>query len=299
MREPVVDAHQHFWDLSLGKHPWLCSEPMRPFRYGAYTALRRSYLPADYRRDSARQNVVATVYVETEWDPQDPTGEVRWVEQTAAAAGLPSAVVAQAWLDRPDAAETLAEHARSPLVRGVRHKPASAATPAGVAPGAPGSMGDPAWRAGFALLSRHGFSFDLQTPYWHLAEAAELARAFPATTIILNHAGLPADRSAAGLAAWKRAMAVAAARPNLRVKVSGIGVPGRPWRAEENSAVVLAIIELFGVERCMFGSNFPVDSLVADFDTIFDGFRSITGGFSAGDRRALFHDNAVAVYRIA
>ena len=299
MQEPVVDAHQHFWDVSLGKHPWLCTEPMRPFRYGDYTALRRSYLPADYRRDSARQNVVATVYVETEWDPDDPAGEVRWVEQTAAESGLPSAVVAQAWLDRADAAETLASHARSPLVRGVRHKPAAAASPDRVVLGAPGSMGDPAWRAGFALLARHGFSFDLQTPYWHLAEAAELGRAFAGTTIILNHSGLPADRSPAGLAAWKEAMALAAAQPNLRVKISGIGVPGHPWRAEENAAVVLTIIELFGVERCMFGSNFPVDSLVGDFDTIFDGFRSITRRFSWGDRRALFHDNAMTVYRLA
>lgn len=295
---PLVDAHQHFWDLSLGKHPWLGAEPVT-FRYGDYTALKRSYLPQDYRRDTARHNIAATVYVETEWERSDPAGEVRWVEALAGRAGLPSAVVAWACLDRADAAEVLASHGRSPLVRGVRHKPAAAASPRQVVPGAPGSMGDPRWRAGFALLSHHGFSFDLQTPWWHLGEAADLARAFPLTPIILNHTGLPSDRSVEGLRGWRAAMALLAREPNVSVKISGLGLAGRPWRAEDNERIVLDTIEAFGPERCMFASNFPVDSLVGSFDAIFDGFHGITRGFSTVDRRALFHDNALRIYRLA
>ena len=77
---PIVDPHQHFWDLSLGKHPWLRDEPPTPFRYGDTRPLRRDYLPADYRRDTRGHRIAATVYVETEWDPRDPLGETRWVE---------------------------------------------------------------------------------------------------------------------------------------------------------------------------------------------------------------------------
>ncbi len=293
-----MDAHQHFWDLSLGKHPWLAPEARHPFRYGDTSALKRTYLPPDYRRDSARQNVVRTVYVETEWDSCDPAGEVRWIEGIAERYGVPNAVVAQAWLDRGDAAAVLASHARSPLVRGVRHKPRAAPSPRDVVPGAPGSMGDPAWRAGFALLARHGFSFDLQTPYWHLGEAAALARDFPSTVIILNHTGLPADRSEEGLAAWRAGMSLLAQQPNAFVKISGLGLPGKPWSAEDNERPVLDTIDTFGPERCMFASNFPVDSLVGAFDTIFDGFRRIAGRLSRADRLALFHDNAVRVYRL-
>jgi predicted TIM-barrel fold metal-dependent hydrolase len=118
----MVDAHQHFWDLTLGKHPWLSGRPLEDFRYGDYDALRRSYLPPDYRSDAAGQNIVRTVYVETEWDPADPSGEVLWVEEIAERYGLPNAMVAQAWLDRDDVDEILARHAASPLVRGVRHR---------------------------------------------------------------------------------------------------------------------------------------------------------------------------------
>jgi predicted TIM-barrel fold metal-dependent hydrolase len=192
----------------------------------------------------------------------------------------------------------LARHVRSSLVRGVRHKPRAANSPQSVAPGAPGSLGDPAWRAGFALLERYGFSFDLQTPYWHLAEAAELARSFPDTTIILNHTGLPADRSQAGLNAWRAAMTILAGQPKVCLKISGLGRAGKPWLLEDNRTIVLDAIRIFGVERCMFASNFPVDGLCGDFDTIYGGYELITRDFRPEDRLKMFHDNAVRVYRL-
>ena len=78
---PIVDAHQHFWDPRINYYPWLCDQPPIPFRYGDYSALRRPYLPADYFADAARHQVAKTVYVETEWDPRDPIGEMRYVEK--------------------------------------------------------------------------------------------------------------------------------------------------------------------------------------------------------------------------
>jgi predicted TIM-barrel fold metal-dependent hydrolase len=296
-RLAIVDAHQHFWDLSLRKHPWLRDEPPS-FRYGDTRALRRSYLPPDYRADAAAYRVVGSVYVETEWDPADPVGETRWVHDLAAREGLPSAVVAQAWLDRDDVEDVLARQAACPLVRGIRHKPAAAPAPGAVVSGAPGSMGDPRWRAGFARLARHGLSFDLQTPWWHLPEAAALARGFPDTLIVLNHTGLPADRSREGLRGWREAMTTLAAEPNVAVKISGLGVPGQPWTTEANREIVLTTLDLFGVDRAMFASNFPVDGLVADFGTIYDGFRAIVRDLSPGEQRQLFRDNAIRIYRL-
>ncbi|MEO1016549.1 MAG: amidohydrolase family protein, partial [Pseudomonadota bacterium] len=203
---PIIDAHHHFWDIERNYHPWLRDAPPISFRYGDYTALKRNYLKSDYDRDSASFNIAGTVYVEAEWDPTDPLGETRWVHEVAASSGLPTAMVAQAWLDRDDVEAVLDAQAAMPLVRSVRHKPRAAATPDHVEAGAPGSMGDPAWRRGFALLENYGLAFDLQTPWWHLSEAADLAEDFPTTQIVLNHAGLPADRSEDGLKGWRQAM---------------------------------------------------------------------------------------------
>jgi predicted TIM-barrel fold metal-dependent hydrolase len=294
----IVDAHQHFWDLAHNYYPWLCDEPPIAFRYGDYRAIQRSYLPDDYRRNVAGHDVVKTVHVEAEWNPADPVGETRWLEQIHRQYGLPSAAVAHARLDQPDVEQVLAAQAAFPLVRGIRHKPRAAPGPEQIATSAPGSMGDPAWRAGFGLLARYGLSFDLQAPYWHLYEAADLARTFPTTQIILNHAGLPADRSHAGLAAWRRAMGAIAAQPNVAVKISGLGRRGQPWSLAANRQIVLDIIAIFGVERCMFASNFPVDKLVADFDTIFTAFKLIVRDFPIADQERLFYHNAARVYRL-
>jgi predicted TIM-barrel fold metal-dependent hydrolase len=290
----IVDAHQHFWDPVANYHPWLRDEPPVPFRYGDYRAIRRPYLPDDYRRDARPIAIDGSVYVETEWDPRDPIGETRYVESLRARTGLPSVVVAQAWLDRGDAEEVLARQAAFPFVHSVRHKPRANATPSG----APGGMTDPAWRRGYAALARHRLRFDLQTPWWHLAEAARLAADFPATPIILNHTGLPADRSAEGIAGWAHAMRTLAACPNVAVKISGLGQRGTPWTVSANRDIVLTTIDAFGADRCMFASNFPVDSLCASFTTIFGGFRAIVEDFSAEEQRALFRDNAVRIYGI-
>lgn len=281
---PIADAHLHFWDPSANYHPWLCDQPPIPFRYGDYSALRRRYLPADYIADAAPYRVVKTVYVETEWDPRDPLGETAWVERLRRQTGLPTVMVAQAWLDREDVGDLLERQAAHPFVRGVRHKPG------------PGAMRDPRWRAGFALLARFGLRFDLQAPWTELADAAALCRAFPDTQLILNHAGLPADRSAEGIAGWKRALGVLAACPNAAIKLSGICVPGRRWTADFNREVVLSAIDAFGLRRSMFASNFPVDSLCAGFGEIYAGFRRIVDGSSAPEQKALFHDNAIRIY---
>jgi len=299
---PIVDAHHHFWDLSLGKHPWLTREPWIHMRYGDYAAIRRDYLPADYARDAGDLQVVKTVYVETEWDPDDPTGEVAWVQDLMAAPGHPAAhpaaMVAQAWLDAEDVAEVLASHAASGIVRSVRHKPTVTHSPH-VPRGLPrGSMSDTRWRDGYALLAGHGIDFDLQVVHWHLPEAARLARDFPGTTIIVNHAGLPSDRTAAGLAAWRRSLECIAGEPNVAIKISGIGVPGAPWTVAANREVVLDTIRIFGVDRCMFASNFPVDRLAGEFAAIFRGFLAITADLPEADRRKLFHDNAIRYYRL-
>jgi predicted TIM-barrel fold metal-dependent hydrolase len=290
---PIFDAHQHFWDTRLNCYPWLCGETIENFRYGDYRAICKPYQPADYRRDTKRFRRAGSVYIEAEWDPRDPLGEMEYIARLREQEGLPSVAVGQAWLDRPGLDDTLAGLMRHAFVRGVRHKPR-----ANPAPGMsePGGMSDAAWRAGYARLADHGLHFELQTPWWHLREAAALASAFPHTRIVLNHTGLPADRSDTMLAAWRDAMAALAQCPNVYVKISGLGQRGAPWTVEANGGIVRTTIELFGVGRCMFASNFPVDSLCATFDEIYDGFFDIVKDMSEADQRRLFHDNALVFY---
>ena len=301
-RLPIVDAHQHFWDLNHNYHPWLRDARPIPFRYGDYSPIRRNYLPPDFRADTALHNIVATVHIEAEFDPTCPVAETDWLTNLNAAEGLPSVCIAQAWLDRDDVADVLAAQAARPIVRGIRHKPRAATRSRigthGVERGLPGSMDCPIWRDGYALLQRHRLSFDLQTPWWHLDAALDLACDFPATQIVINHTALPSERSAEALTAWRTALRRVAEAPNVAIKISGLGQPGIPWTYAANGPIIRDVIAIFEPQRCMFASNFPVDSLVAGYDTIIDGFLRAIQDRTEQDQRRILHDNARRIYRM-
>jgi predicted TIM-barrel fold metal-dependent hydrolase len=294
----IVDAHHHLWDLDRNYYPWLADRPEEHFFLGDYSALRRNFLPEDYRRATAGYDVVATVHVEAEWDRDDQVGETRWLHEVAAEAGMPNAVVGHAWLANRNCEAVLAGHAAFPLVRGIRSKPVTAPHPDRIERGAPGTMQDPNWRAGFAMLRDHGLSYDLRVPFWHLPEAAEIAEQFPETPMVLNHTGFPWDRSEAGLHAWREAMRVIAQAPQIWLKVSEFGLRDQPWELESNRRIVLEAIEIFGIERCMFASNLPVCTLRASFQTVVEGVKSMVAGFSREDQKKLFSRNAATFYRI-
>ena len=160
-------------------------------------------------------------------------------------------------------------------------------------------MREPAWRQGFGLLRGHGLSFDLQIYPAQTPEAAGLAREHPETAIVLNHTGMFVDRSTvAGWRQWRDGMRELASCPNISAKVSGLGMLDHRWTVESLRPLVLETIDAFGVGRCMFASNFPVDSLLATFDEIYGGFLAITRDMPDDVRRKLFHDNAARIYRL-
>ncbi|HEX5599604.1 MAG TPA: amidohydrolase family protein [Hyphomicrobiaceae bacterium] len=296
---PIIDAHHHYWDLGLNRHPWLAPDVLIPFRYGDYSAIKTNFMPADYRAVSARHRIVASVTMEGEWDENDPVAETRWITEVAASHGTPAAHVARAFLHRADVEEVLAGHAAYPIVRGIRHKPTAAAAPGLIEAGAPGSMGDPAWRRGYAMLQEHGFHFELQAPWWHVDELLDLIAAYPETPVVINHTFLPADRSPEGLAGWRAALKRAASAPQVTIKISGIGLKGRPWSIDDNRPIIRETIEIFGPDRCMFASNFPVDGLCGSFDTIYSGYKQAVADLPTPDKLKLFHDNAIRIYRLA
>lgn len=295
---PFIDAHQHFWDLDRNPYPWLQGETVEGFRYGSYEALRRNYLPEDYAADTRGCAPVATVHIEAEWDRRGPVDETRWLTALAERHQRPSVLVAHADLGAPDAGEVLAAQAAFDMVRGIRHKPAASPRADGARRGQLGSMDDARWRDGYAQLQRFGLSFDLQAPWWHLEQALELARDFPDTTLILNHTGLPSDRSPQGLAGWRKALETLALAPNAALKISGLGQLDSPWSAQANIPLIRTAISLFGPERCMFASNFPVDSLVASYPAIVAAFAEAIAPLAPAQRHALWAGNSARIYRI-
>jgi predicted TIM-barrel fold metal-dependent hydrolase len=224
--------------------------------------------------------------------------ETEWLTQLNAKTGLPSAIVGHVFFVQPDCEAILAGHAKSPLARGVRSKPEISAGPGESVRGRPGTMQDDAWLRGLALLDKFDFSWDLRVPYWHLEEAAAVARAFPDTPIVTNHLGLPLDRSDEGLAIWRSGMEALAACPNVYLKVSELGLPNGKWDNASNRRVIREAVDLFGYDRSMFASNLPVGNLSASMTEIVADVLAALPQASETDLRKLFADTARRFYRI-
>jgi predicted TIM-barrel fold metal-dependent hydrolase len=294
----IVDTHHHLCDLSENYYPWLMDEPMWKRVLGDYSAIRRSYLIEDFLEDARPQNVVKSVHLQMGWDFRDPVGETQWLQGIADAHGFPHGIVGFARLEADDVEAVLDGHAAFANMRGIRQILNWDPDPVRSFVDRPDYMTDPKWLAGFALLRGRGMSFDLQLYPWQMMEAAALARQFPETQIVLNHAGMPIDRDRESLEVWLRGLRALARAPNVAVKISGLGVGNPDWTEDSIRPLVLATIETFGVGRCMVASNFPVDRLTGSYAATFEAFRAITADFSAAERAALFHDNAVRVYRL-
>jgi predicted TIM-barrel fold metal-dependent hydrolase len=297
-RQPVIDPHHHLWDLGHNQYPWLQARPLDPRLEGNVAAIAKDYLLKDYLVDATNQNVVKSVHVECGWDPSNPVGETEWLQRLADQHGYPHGIVARAALDADDVEEVLAGHVRHRNVRGIRHIINWHPDPVKTYVDRPDLIRTKAWRHGFGWLRRFGLSFDLQLYPAQMRDAAELANANPDTLIILNHAGMPIDRDEAGIQGWRRGIQELATAPNVAVKISGLGTVDWHWTVDTIRPFVLQTIEAFGVSRCMFASNFPVDKLFSDFDTLYGAFREITRSFSTDERRMLFHDNAERFYRL-
>ncbi|MFM8823929.1 MAG: amidohydrolase family protein [Limnohabitans sp.] len=299
MRVTLIDAHHHLWDLNQNPYPWLQEANEPHFFMGNYDALKKNYLWPDFEKDTSAHNVVATVHCEAEWSRDDQVGETKWLTEMHQRIGHPSAIVAHAWFHTDNSDEILARQAAFPLVKGIRSKPVTALKPDAMPSKLPGSMQDPKWLEGFARLEKYQLSWDLRVPYWHLAEAAEVAAMFPQIPIVLNHTGFPWDRSAEGLAAWRKAMETIAKCPNVWLKVSEFGLKDKPWIYEDNKAIVLEALSIFGIDRCMFASNFPVASLRIDYNTLVTSMAHMISGFTPKEQNDFFVNNAAKFYRLS
>jgi predicted TIM-barrel fold metal-dependent hydrolase len=295
---PVIDPHHHLWDLERFAYPWLTTRPLPPSVAGDVAPIAHSYGLADYLADAADCKLVKSVHVDAGFDPAHPVEETRWLQSIADRHGFPHGIVARAELHKPDVEAVLARHAAFANMRGIRHIVNWHPDPAKTYVARPDLLTDPAWLAGFALLKKYGLSFDLQLYPSQMADAARLARRHPDTLIILNHAGMPVDRDAEAIALWRAGMRGLAAAPNVLVKISGLGMVDWHWTEASIRPFVLETIEIFGVERAMFASNFPVDKLYSSFEALYGAFRTIVADFRPGEKRKLFHDNAAAAYRL-
>jgi len=303
---PILDPHHHLW-----RHP------------------ASTYMTEELRADTGSgHNVVGTVFVECASGYRDagpeshrPVGETEFVV-AADPDGFIRGIVGFADLTTPDIADVLDAHvaAGAGRFRGIRHVNAYDEHPdvrASHTNPPPGLLGHDDFRRGFAALGRAGLRFDAWLYHPQLPELAALARAHPEVPIVLDHLGGPlgigrlAGRRDELLAEWRPAMDDVASCENVVLKLGGIGMPvfGLGFHKQETDTTseqladawgdeIRWCIERFGVDRCMFESNFPVDRASCSYLVLWNAFKRIATDASPTEKAALFHDTAARVYDV-
>ena len=291
---PIVDTHQHLWDLSRIRLPWLESAG----------ALNRSFVTKDYLEAAAGTSIIKTVYMEVDTAPESKQAEADYVLEICRRGDTPMVAAVIGGNPAGDGfARYIQQYQNSPYIKGVREIVRRAET-----------FSDGKFRRGVQRLGELGMSFDLCQPPDMLPEAARFVDACPGVRFILDHCGnadvkafLPPakDEPAEQVAArrqrcdrWRRDMAALGRRENVVCKISGIIASAVPesWRPEQLAPIVDHCLDVFGPQRVMFAGDWPVCTRVASLRQWVDALKQIVRDRSDADRRRLFHDNAMRFY---
>jgi predicted TIM-barrel fold metal-dependent hydrolase len=291
----AVDAHFHVWrraDL-----PWL-SGPMQPRIFGPYEPIRRDYPMEEYLADIEGTGVSKAVYIQANWPADSAEAEAGWLEGLASHTGWPHGIVAYADMTSEDVRPALDRLMRFPRLRGIRQQFHWHDNALYCFAARPDLCRDPTVQRNVARLADYRLGFDLQIFAGQMAGAAELADACPGVTFVLQHAGMLEDTSEEGRGAWREAMTNLARRPNVVAKLSGFGTFIHACDPAHIAWLSTETVTIFGAERCLWGSNFPIEKLWTSYATLFEAHRHAVGGLSEAERQMVFHDTASRVYRL-
>jgi predicted TIM-barrel fold metal-dependent hydrolase len=294
----IVDAHHHLWDLDRHHYAWLQDQPRLQNFIGDYDAICTNYLVKDLLADARFVSLRKSVHVQAEFDASNPVGETEWLQEQADRSGFPHGIIGFVDLSDFDLQALLVSHSRFANFRGVRQMLNWDTIPGRAFAEHNEFMSSGRWRRGFGLLGSMGLSFDMHIWPHQMLQAAALIAAYPDTMVALNHTGLPIDRDAESMEVWRAGMRALAAQAGVYVKISGLGMLNHDWTTDSIRPIVLEAIDIFGADRCMFASNFPVDKLYADYSTVFRAFSDITDQFTPRERERLFSGNAIKFYRL-
>ncbi|MEM9583060.1 MAG: amidohydrolase family protein [Pseudomonadota bacterium] len=288
----MIDAHHHIWrqaDL-----PWLLG-PEQPRIFGPYAPIKRDYMIEEYLSDIDGTGIKGSVYVQANWAPNWALDEARWVAAEAARAGWPIAIVAFADMTRRDCDVQLKKLADVPGVVGIRHQFHWHENPLyRFAPHAD-LCDDPLVQENVARLAEHGFSFDLQVFASQMPGAVRLAKACPDVTFVLQHAGMLEDTTKAGRKLWLDGMSALAGCENVTCKLSGLGTfihKNDPAHITDQAKTAL---KLFGAERCLYGSNYPIEKLWTSYADLWAAHQDAV---PKAQKSHVFHKTAARIYRL-
>lgn len=292
----IIDAHHHLWDLDAVHYPWLAAKGVKRF-FGDPTPIQKNYLPADLKADIGDLPIHKSIHIQVGAADDQHFAESQWVQRMVDNCDYPSALIAYCDLEKGDRSHMLDRLQELGALRGIRQI-------VGRAPEEDKQTGTDAlinnndWHHGLQDLAQRGLSFDLQLIPDQMEAMYSVLANIDQLRVAICHCGSPWYRDAEGWALWKQGLSKLASLPNTVCKISGLSMFDHNWTMDSLRPVVDTVVEIFGVERCMFGSNFPVDKLHTDYQSLWRAYFSLTEQYSAAEREQLFYSTCANFYSV-
>lgn len=292
---PIIDAHHHIWRVADCP---MISGPMIPRLFGDYTPIKRDYLMEEFLEDVRPSGVVNSIYVKGAWPFEKTVEEAEWVQSEFDRTGWPLGIVAYVDFASPDVATTLSRLTKVPNVKGIRQQLNWHKNPALTYTKRPDLMADAQFVSGFARMRDHDLLFELQVFSSQMKESCDFVSKFPDVSFVLLHGGMLEDLSPEGRTEWKKMIHGLAAFPNVSVKLSGLGMFVHRIDPPLIDYIISECLSAFGVERCIYGSNFPIEKIWLNYETLITAYRAPLNQLSENCQRAVLHDNAARIYKL-
>ena len=283
-----LDSHIHFWDM---QHPELHYAHLQPgFTHPLVKGMEKlresNYLVDDYIAETRNANVVKAIHVQAAIGSKDSVKETEWLQATADRTGFPHAIVAHSDLKDPNVEAELERHCQYENMRGIRDFSYD------------DYLVEPEFHRGFALLEKYDLVSSVDVKWEDMGKLRGLAAKFPNIPIVLDHCGFPVERTSEYFKNWQQGMRTLAEAENVICKISGLGMCDHNWTVDSIRPWVLYCIETFGLERCVFATNWPVDKLRSKYDAVIGAYTEIIADFSHEEQVGMFSRNAERLYRI-
>ena len=293
----IIDSHMHLWDLN-NDYQWLKTNNSNVEKLiGNYDKIKKNFLASDYIKLFAKFNVTKAVHLQAIGFLDNPVLETMWLQQQFDTTGMPNAIIAHADLTLPNIEQILLQHCQYSNMRGIRMILNYHEIDYLCMADRGDYMQDKCWQSGFSLLEKYNLLFEAQIFPYQIDDLFNLAQKYPRIMIILEHFCWPLDCSADGFIEWQKQMKKISQCENIMFKLSNL-----VNRAFLDVAVIKRYIHeainIFGANRCMFGSNCPPDTIRFDIDTIMHIYKSACAIYPLDWQQQIFHDNAARVYNI-
>ena len=295
--QKIIDTHHHLWDPTNGKYDWLIAD--------GHEVFNKVYLHKEFEQDIANLNLIKSVHVQAEINLSETIYETQWLQdyynnQSLYDRRLPNAIIG--FVDFLDikVEQTLELHLQYPNFRGIRQILNFDKKNKNISHATFDYLKNDLWFQNFGLLKKFDLLFDLSILINQTEDAENLIKKYDSTLFIINHTLCPHDINNENINLWLDKIKILSKYDNVVIKLSGFGEFNSNWTTESIKPLILYSIENFGISRCMFGTNFPVDKFLsnASYEDYWKSYLTNTQDFSEDEINNLFYKNAEKFYKI-